>query len=184
MIGNDVVDLNLAKIQSNWQRKGFLEKQFTQDEQFVILNSEDSFMQVWLFWSMKEAAYKCYTQEYQNRFFAPKKFSCKTLSNCIGVVEIAQEKYHIKYTLSKDYIYSVAAKEKEFKMVSDLFFINKNQEATKIIKDKIHASFPSDIELKKNEIGIPYLYQNNQKLPVAVSTSHHGDYAGFVFSAL
>ena len=29
MIGNDIVDLSLAAIQSNWQRRGFLEKQFT-----------------------------------------------------------------------------------------------------------------------------------------------------------
>ena len=36
-IGNDIVDLSLAKIQSNWQRKGFLEKQFTQKEQIEIL---------------------------------------------------------------------------------------------------------------------------------------------------
>ena len=26
-IGNDIVDLNLAKTESNWQRPGFLEKQ-------------------------------------------------------------------------------------------------------------------------------------------------------------
>jgi hypothetical protein len=31
------VDLNLAKTQSNWQRKGFLEKQFSQKEQREIL---------------------------------------------------------------------------------------------------------------------------------------------------
>ncbi len=77
MIGNDVVDLQLAKTQSNWQRKGFLEKQFTEEEQQTILNSENPFLQVWLFWSMKEAAYKCYVQEHQKRFFAPKKFKCK-----------------------------------------------------------------------------------------------------------
>ena len=37
MIGNDIVDLKLAKNQSNWQRKGFLEKQFTEEEQKTIL---------------------------------------------------------------------------------------------------------------------------------------------------
>ena len=63
-LGNDIIDLNLAKTQSNWERKGFLEKQFTEQEQEIILNSTNSFLQVWLFWSMKEAAYKCYTQEF------------------------------------------------------------------------------------------------------------------------
>ena len=39
MIGNDIIDLSLAAIQSNWQRAGFLEKQFTKKEREYILNS-------------------------------------------------------------------------------------------------------------------------------------------------
>ena len=92
MIGNDVVDLNLAKTESNWQRKGFLEKQFTEFEINEILSSANPFLKVWLFWSMKEAAYKCYVQEHQKRFFAPKKFSCKMISDREGVVEIDSKK--------------------------------------------------------------------------------------------
>ena len=46
MIGNDIVDLNLAKTESNWQRKGFLEKQFTDSEINEILNSENPFLKV------------------------------------------------------------------------------------------------------------------------------------------
>ena len=42
-IGNDIVDLNLAKTESNWQRKGFLEKQFTQKEQEEILTQKIRF---------------------------------------------------------------------------------------------------------------------------------------------
>ena len=30
MIGNDVIDLQQSRQESNWQRKGFLEKLFTQ----------------------------------------------------------------------------------------------------------------------------------------------------------
>ena len=36
MIGNDVVDLELAKKESNWQRRGFLSKIFTKNEQRLI----------------------------------------------------------------------------------------------------------------------------------------------------
>ena len=85
-IGNDIVDLNLAKTQSNWQRKGFLEKQFTQKEQNEILNAENPFLKVWLFWSMKEAAYKCYTQKFKERFFAPQKFECSLIFKEAGTV--------------------------------------------------------------------------------------------------
>jgi phosphopantetheinyl transferase (holo-ACP synthase) len=182
MIGNDVVDLQLAKTQSNWQRKGFLEKQFTDFEQTEILNSKNPFLQVWLFWSMKEAAYKCYVQEFQKRFFAPKKFSCKTVSDTKGIVEINNLKYRIKYLLSDNYIYSVAFKIENKKMVSELFFIEKNQSQTKITNTKLLTFFPKETTVQKNEFGVPYLYQNNIKLPVVISTSHHGNYGAFVIS--
>ena len=39
MVGNDLVDLQIAKSQSNWRRKGFLEKQFTIKEQQLILQN-------------------------------------------------------------------------------------------------------------------------------------------------
>ncbi|MFT4791790.1 MAG: phosphopantetheinyl transferase (holo-ACP synthase), partial [Arcticibacterium sp.] len=58
MIGNDVVDLKVAALESNWMRLGFLDKVFSEEEQEVILNSENKSQMVWLFWSMKEAAYK------------------------------------------------------------------------------------------------------------------------------
>ena len=184
MIGNDIVDLNLAKVQSNWQRKGFLEKQFTEEEQEIILNSSDSFSQVWLFWSMKEAAYKCYTQQHQKRFFSPKKISCKKISQTNGIVKIENQKYFITSIVSNNYIYSIASKEKNLKMVSEYFFVVKNELSAKIIDAKINAIFPFKIELKKNEIGIPYLYKNDQKLPFSISKSHHGNYAGFAISPI
>ena len=76
MIGNDIIDLSVAKLESNWQRIGFLEKQFTEKEQQLILTASNPFVLVWKFWSMKEAAYKVYAQENEMRFFAPKKFNC------------------------------------------------------------------------------------------------------------
>lgn len=79
MIGNDLVDLKLAAKQSNWQRKGFLDKLFTPKEQGCILNSSNPFETVWLLWSMKESAYKAYLQTHNERFFAPKKLACNLI---------------------------------------------------------------------------------------------------------
>lgn len=179
MIGNDVVDLQLAKTQSNWQRKGFLEKQFTTEEQTIILNSKNPFLQVWLFWSMKEAAYKCYVQEYQKRFFAPKKFSCKILSNSEGVVEIGSSFYFVRYFISDNYIHSLASKNKNLKMVSELFFISKKTSRTKIVNQQMLSYFSDEVLLQKNEFGVPFLSQKQKKLPLSISTSHHGNYGAF-----
>ncbi|PQJ76884.1 4'-phosphopantetheinyl transferase family protein [Polaribacter glomeratus] len=181
MIGNDIVDLELAKTQSNWQRKGFLEKQFTADEQKSILNSENPFLQVWLFWSMKEAAYKCYVQEFQKRFFAPKKFSCKILSKSEGIVEIENYLYYIKFSISEYYIQSFAFKNKNSKMVSDSFFIEEKVSKTKATNQQMLSYFSDDVVVQKNEFGVPFLYQQEKKLPISVSTSHHGNYGGFAF---
>lgn len=181
MIGNDIVDLQLAKTQSNWQRKGFLEKQFTAEEQKIILNSQNPFLQVWLFWSMKEAAYKCHVQEYQKRFFAPKKFSCKTISNSAGSVEIDSDFYFIKYSISENYIHSIAVKNKKNVLVSELFFIKKIINKTKIVTQQMLTYFSDDVQLQKDQFGVPFLYQKQKKLPISVSTSHHGNYGGFVF---
>jgi phosphopantetheinyl transferase (holo-ACP synthase) len=182
MIGNDIIDLNLAKTESNWQRKGFLEKQFTDFEIKEILNSKNPFLKVWLFWSMKEAVYKCYTQEWQKRFFAPKKFSCKIVSNSGGVVFFEDQKYSVNYFISDFYIHSVAFKKKPKKMVSELFFVEKKEDQTKIINQNLLNHFSDETVLCKNEFGIPYIYQNNKKLAVSVSKTHHGNYGAFAFT--
>lgn len=178
-IGNDIVDLNLAKIQSNWQRPGFLEKQFSQKERAIILNSENPFLQVWLFWSMKEAAYKCHVQQFQKRFFAPKKIACKMISKTEGIATINTAVYILNIKISNSYIHTIATKETNFKMVSELFFIDKNTSQTKIIDDNLLSFFSNETSIKKNEIGIPFLYKDDSKLPISISKSHHGNYGGF-----
>jgi phosphopantetheinyl transferase (holo-ACP synthase) len=57
MIGNDVVDLVLAR-KKVWRRTGYLQKIFTESEQLLIENSSNPHVLVWKLWSMKEAAYK------------------------------------------------------------------------------------------------------------------------------
>jgi len=181
-IGNDIVDLKLAKTQSNWQRKGFLEKQFTIIEQEFILKSENPFRQVWLFWSMKEAAYKCYSQEHQERFFAPKKFTCKILSNSKGLVTVGAKMYYIRYSITEHYVYSIAQNIVSSKMVSKLLIMDNVKFQSKIIKQNLLTYFSKGVQLKKNEIGIPYVYQQEKKLPISISTTHHGGYGAFAIS--
>lgn len=178
-IGNDIVDLNLARIQSNWRRKGFLEKQFTTEEQKFILNSDHPFLQVWLFWSMKEAAYKCYVQEFKKRFFAPKKFVCKTNSKSNGIVQINDSIYYVNYLISKNYIHSIAFKNNSTKMVSNLFLIDKKSIQTKITNQNLLSNFPKDSTVEKNSFGVPSVYYQQKKLPFSISTAHHGNYGAF-----
>jgi len=63
MLGNDIVDLDLAKTQSNWRRKNYLDKIFTTEEQLLISSAKRPDEMVWLLWSMKESAYKIYNRK-------------------------------------------------------------------------------------------------------------------------
>lgn len=157
MIGNDVIDIIQSRRESNWQRKGFIQKLFTANEQLMISNAPDPEIMVWLFWSMKEAAYKIYNRQTKRREYIPKKLTCSILSqdnNCIiGKVICAQNVYYTKTILLHESIHTLAVNSLEdLKNVIEIE--NKN-----IIKDNN---------------GIPYLCNSLSNTFQDVSVSHHG----------
>ena len=188
MIGNDIVDLNMASVESNWQRKGFLNKIFTDEEQRVILNSQNSFELVWLFWSMKESAYKIYMRKYKNRFFAPKKFNCKLVSEINGIVVIEQESYQTRSTIDTNYIFTQATMPNDAKLDSSHFkvenksHINESNMVYKQLKEIVSKKLNmpiTELRLKKDKIGIPKLYHNHSPLEISFSLTHHGKYGAY-----
>ncbi|WP_231464047.1 MULTISPECIES: 4'-phosphopantetheinyl transferase superfamily protein [unclassified Pedobacter] len=111
MLGNDIVDLKLAKTQSNWQRSGFLNKIFTKQEQFYIRSSENPDRLVWLLWSMKEAAYKIHNRITGVRNFAPTSLECSIRQEDLkkGAVCIDAETYYTESDINDDYVHTVAS---------------------------------------------------------------------------
>jgi phosphopantetheinyl transferase (holo-ACP synthase) len=181
-IGNDIVDLKLAETESNWRRKGFLEKQFTHIEQDEILNSEHPFLKVWLFWSMKEAAYKCYTQRVEKRFFAPKKFECSLFSKEEGLVVYEDTKFYTTTSCNTFYIHTIAKVAKE----EQTFFSGVGSSKTiqtdlKIKLAAITEILSEEIKKRKTSVGAPLFYHQQKLLTRSCSISHHGSYGAFVF---
>lgn len=153
MIGNDIIDLQLAKVQSNWQRPNFLNKIFTVNEQIFINQSQNPELEVWKLWSRKEAAYKIYNQETGIRGYFPWKLDCsiaKRVDNReFGLVSIENKIYHTETYIHQDYIYSVSTTSLQlFNKITDL---NHNDKIFKIN-------------------GIPFL--ENKLQPVSIT--HHG----------
>jgi phosphopantetheinyl transferase (holo-ACP synthase) len=113
MIGNDLVDLQEAQLQSNWRRKGYLDKIFSAAEQEQILKAEQPNQMVWLFWSMKEAVYKIDSKVTGIRSFAPASLVCSDLSingsHSTGKVIVNQRTYVTETELNEAYIHSIAA---------------------------------------------------------------------------
>ena len=182
MIGNDIIDLSLAETESNWQRNGFLEKQFTVNEQAIIFDRGNSFEKVWRLWSMKESAYKIYTQQNEQRFFAPKKFECQLTSEDKGIVFFKDQKFYTSSIINESYIFTLATFDKNLK--SDTL-IGSPSGINKDIKNKLEevTGFQaSEIEQKKSKNGAPNYYHNNKQITKSCSISHHGNYG--VFSLL
>ena len=192
MVGNDIVDLKHAALESNWQRKGFLNKVFTSSEKQYIQDAENPFQMVWLIWSMKESAYKIYIQEYQHRFFNPKKLACTILNNSEGIVKINNAIYATFSTSNSAFIYTVAVLNNATKIETKSFKINNSSYLgqhhtckSKVMEalSKKHHVKKEAITISKNELGIPKLYKNKKLLGTACSITHHGNYGAYAMSA-
>lgn len=153
MIGNDVVDLALAQKESNWKRRGFLDKIFTKDEQLLISKSENPEVMVWNLWSRKEAAYKIYNRQTGIRGFIPLQLECFYENAILGTVFINGNRYFTKTTISNDAMHTIAVTKTE------LF------EQIKLVTPKTKID-------KIN--GIPFVFESNNKRMNPASISHHG----------
>lgn len=150
MIGNDVVDLALAKAESNWQRKGYLNKIFTTKEQNLIYSAQNPTLMIWILWSRKEAVYKIIRQQNGSRGFYPLRIENTNFKN--GIIVFEQQLFYTKTTIDENFIHSIALQNQAFSRVVEL------STTTSLYK--------------KNEI--PYLIQENRV--VNLSKSHHGRY--------
>ncbi|RZK81970.1 MAG: 4-phosphopantetheinyl transferase family protein [Pedobacter sp.] len=112
MIGNDIVDLAQAKLDSNWNRQGYLEKLFTEEEQFLISSNIQPDIMVWLLWSMKESAYKIGSRISKLREFAPVKLVCNNLivheNTATGNVTYSGQLYFTSTLITDSYIHTIA----------------------------------------------------------------------------
>jgi phosphopantetheinyl transferase (holo-ACP synthase) len=153
MIGNDIVDLALAQKESNWRRKGFLDKIFSSSEQLLILNSENPEIMVWNLWSRKEAAYKIYNRQTGIRGFFPLQLVCNYENSIHGTVFIDGFRYYTQTEVCKEFIHTIAVAQKEyFKRVIVL-----------------------DLNKTVNKVdGIPFIEDKKNKSIIPVSISHHG----------
>ena len=155
MIGNDIVDLVLAKKESNWKRNRFLDKIFTIKEQVLIVDAENPEIMVWNLWSRKEAAYKIYNRETGIRGYFPLQLECFYENATLGTVSIKGKTYFTQSKIENDSICTIAVVEKEY-------------------FKKIKSINPAVKILKKN--GIPFTIDCNSKMENPVSISHLGGF--------
>jgi phosphopantetheinyl transferase (holo-ACP synthase) len=152
MIGNDVVDLELSRKESNWQRNRFLDKIFTKKEQFLIQKSRNQEIAIWNLWSRKEAVYKIWNRETGIRKYNPIQFECFNLDLEFGKVTFESKLYFTNTEITNDFIHTIA--------VSNIDYFSKINTLGNFIKIEKHN-------------GIPFYSDKNQEL-IPVSKSNHG----------
>lgn len=112
MIGNDIVDLALAQKESNWRRRGFIDKIFTKEEKKLIYESQDHEQMVWHLWSRKEAAYKIYNRYSKEIAYIPHLIECSNIESngyeILGKVVCKGQSYYTLTHTTSEFIYSVA----------------------------------------------------------------------------
>ncbi|MFA9191657.1 4'-phosphopantetheinyl transferase superfamily protein [Flavobacterium sp. FZUC8N2.13] len=153
MIGNDIVDLALARKESNWKRKGFLDKIFTQKEQWLIANAQNPEVMVWNLWSRKEAAYKIYNRETGIREYIPMQLVCYYENETTGTVFCNERVYYTETIITNVSVYTIATTKLE--LFSQIKKIN--------LDDKV---------IKTN--GIPFRIDSSIASLNPVSITHHG----------
>ncbi|WP_378174168.1 4'-phosphopantetheinyl transferase superfamily protein [Aquimarina sp. SS2-1] len=178
MIGNDIVDLKLAAIQSNWRRRGWLDKIFEQSEQDRIKKVQDPELMVWQLWSMKEAAYKAHQRRYSlSRKYNPKDFVCT--DTCVYIQDTA---YQTVSERTDNFVYTIA-----YSIADNTNFISKvynqrdNQYKTILqhyIAD-IKGIHPYAVKLEKNENGIPGIKIFDESTDIIFSLTSHGSFSAF-----
>jgi phosphopantetheinyl transferase (holo-ACP synthase) len=158
MIGNDIVDLHLAKKQSNWKRKGYVEKVFTVSERRFIKNAKNQEHTVWELWSRKEAVYKIIIQKGGIPGYYPLKIECLDCGLGYGKVQFEKQLFYTRTVFSDDFIYSEA-------IVTPHDF-------------DIIEKIPS-VELITKQNGIPFIVFHNSVF--FASKTHHGEFEKAVF---
>jgi len=187
MIGNDIVDLSLAKKQSNWRRRGFLEKVFSRDEQVMISGSSAPDTLVWRLWSMKESAYKAQVRIEKSIQINPKSFECQILSETQGLVKNGKNNYHTVSEVTKDFIHTRASSsESDVGVFSNVI----HMDLCLLQSDQIYKALISfvascrldltDLELIRNSLGVPELFSKGNRTQVLCSLSHHGRYGSYL----
>lgn len=150
MIGNDVIDLELAKKESNRKRKGFLTKLFTSFEQELIAKATNQEEMVWMLWSIKESVYKAYQRINYNEGFYPIQIKILEINaKNESVIQLFGTLFYGKTTSNSDFIITnVVLNKSDFERIEVL----------------------NTSEYIKNENGLPLSLNSNKP----ISVSHHG----------
>ncbi|MCM8570101.1 4'-phosphopantetheinyl transferase superfamily protein [Gramella jeungdoensis] len=180
MIGNDIIDVRLILSERKSENQRFMAKVFTEEERSMIEKADDPETSLWLFWSIKEAAYKAHQRNFDlSRTLNPFSFKCKLkASGKEGTVEVDGFTYDVQLELNSEYIHCHTSSQTVFKKIYRKY---------KPTKEEILKEICTSLDLKsrnfrieKDSNGIPSLVDPHTTKKLPFSLSHHGNFTAFV----
>lgn len=176
MIGNDIVDLDLAGLERKSENRRLLEKIFSLSEISMIARSGNPEIKLWILWSMKEAAYKAHHRKFGlARRINPKDYVCDYFNNQnSGQVSIENKVYPMNIQVTPKYIHSYTCSVKVANEIVAQPGLSKNQLLAELTQDflKDHDNF----EVSKDLNGVPSINLKNPAKKIPFSFSHHGNF--------
>jgi phosphopantetheinyl transferase (holo-ACP synthase) len=181
LLGNDIVDRLLAARESNWRRKGYLNKLFSFEEQLLISNAPDQELLLWILWSMKESVYKIINRSTGIREYAPGRFNCSSLlvTNLAATGEVLYQgsAFKTRSDIQRDLIHTLAVPaEHNFSAIQ----VHLQHHTDNYLPDFNQANLL--YSLRKKTDGIPEITQLSSRQKHPVSISHHGRYLAIAYS--
>lgn len=179
MLGNDVVDLELAKRQCNWRRQGYLPKLFSLAEQGMIKDATNSDQAVWLMWSMKEAVYKILNRKNGQRSYQPIAFNCSfelDINAASGIVRYEDNIFLTSTTINEAFVHTIALANNccfsEIQVIKQHFQPNYLQ---------VFNANNTLLVLRKNIDLLPEIVDMQSGFIHPASVSHHGKWVFIVY---
>jgi len=188
VIGNDIVDLNLAMKEGTWKRAGFQKKVFAVEEQKRLAHSCEPFLLTWRLWSMKESAYKLFIRFGRKRFFNPSKLVCSVLSESQGSVRIDDQVFTTTSLIEDGYVFSTASSNTSQTIQSQVIELQSLDYESQSLDTKSAALMQltkryslnrEAMEIRKSPSGVPEAFHQGLKIPIDLSLSHHGRFGAF-----
>jgi len=177
IIGNDLIDLEIALDKPRRNNDRFLSKVFSDNEISQIHSYSNPELAIWKMWSMKEAAYKAHQRLFQiSARLDPVTYECD-LDNLS--VSKNQNIYIIKSVQDENHIYSWL----EFKNLDHIKISYSTNYKSEFLKEfSIRTGHDlQNIEFRKNKLGIPELLLQNTGTSLPISITHHGRFAAICF---
>ncbi|MEM1001625.1 MAG: hypothetical protein AAGH46_03130, partial [Bacteroidota bacterium] len=119
------------------------------------------------------------------RFFKPKSFQCSLRS---GSTDVRFEDFNVEVNsvLNGSMLFAESiSNNKTLRKIIEIPAESKRDQS-KLLRKALYSevskslSIPHEsVKLKKDQYGIPTVFQNNNKLSISLSLTHHGSYAAY-----